>query len=86
MMERLNTFTENEEMYSVESLAIVNPECLDGVSGERPIFRKVVHMFSISDKEFAEQECEKFAKETKSKCFVVANSKRIFLKDFSETP
>ena len=75
-------------MYSVESLAIVNPECLDGVSGERPIFRKVVHMFSISDKEFAEQECEKFAKETetKSKCFVVANSKRIFLKDFSETP
>jgi len=75
-------------MYSVESLAIVNPECLDGVSGERPIFRKVVHMFSISDKEFAEQECEKFAKETetKSKCFVVANSKRIFLKDFSESP
>jgi hypothetical protein len=67
-------------------LEIVNPECLNGISGERPIFRKVVHSFGISDKGFAEQICEKFAKETKSKCFVVANSKRIFLKDFSETP
>jgi hypothetical protein len=80
-MERLNTFTENEEMYSVESLEIVNP-----VFGARSIFRKVVHSFGISDKGFAEQICEKFAKETKSKCFVVANSKRIFLKDFSESP
>jgi hypothetical protein len=73
-------------MYSVESLEITNPECLDGVFGDRPIYRKVVHMSAISDKAFAETMCEKFAKETTSKCFVVAGSRRIFLKDFSETP